>query len=196
MMHVIKATLLFVVSLAVAIVTVLPAQAESGLSLLEQARFYCDPIPHQVPRHELIDHFAEKVALGKRLFFDPRLSLSQTVSCHSCHNLSMGGDDGRSVSVGHGWQTGPRNSPTVFNAVLQVAQFWDGRARDLVEQAGAPMLSPVEMASSDPLVCDVLSSMPEYVAWFSAAFPQRDNPICFATTRYALAAFVSTLLTA
>nr|WP_320050411.1 cytochrome c peroxidase [uncultured Desulfuromonas sp.] len=168
------------------------AQSEPVLTDYEQARFYFDPIPHQVPRKELITHFDEKVLLGKRLFFDPRLSLSQTVSCH---NLSMGGDDGRSVSVGHAWQTGPRNSPTIFNAGLQIAQFWDGRARDLVEQAGSPMTSPVEMASSDPLICSVLSSIPDYVDWFTQAFPERENPICFATTRHALAAFVSTLLT-
>jgi len=99
------------------------------------------------------------------------------------------------VSVGHGGQTGVRNSPTIFNSALQVAQFWDGRARDLVEQAAGPMVNPVEMASSDPLVCSVLSSMPEYVAAFSAAFPQRKKPICFSTTRLALAAYVATLLT-
>ena len=195
-MPVIKNMLLFLVVMLL-LIGAGSAMAEQGTrsSLAQQARFYFDPIPHKVPRRELVDHFEEKVALGQRLFFDPRLSLSQTVSCHSCHNLSLGGDDGRPVSVGHGWQTGVRNAPTVFNAVLQIAQFWDGRARDLVEQAGVPMISPVEMASTDPLICDVLSSMPEYVEWFSMAFPERENPICFATTRHALAAFVSTLLT-
>ncbi|WP_321532317.1 cytochrome c peroxidase [uncultured Desulfuromonas sp.] len=194
-MPVIKTILCLVVSGVVLSGNAVFAQTESGSSLQDQARFYFDVIPDQVPRQELVDHFEEKVALGQRLFFDPRLSLSQTVSCHSCHNLSLGGDDGRSVSVGHGWQTGPRNAPTVFNSVLQIAQFWDGRARDLIEQAGAPMTSPVEMASTDPMICDVLSSMPDYVQWFSRAFPDRNNPICFATTRHALAAFVATLLT-
>jgi cytochrome c peroxidase len=191
----IKSLLFLLLVCGVALVSTAGAQSEAEVSLRDQARFYFDVIPHEVPGKELVDHFDEKVALGQRLFFDPRLSLSQTVSCHSCHNLSMGGDDGRPVSVGHGWQTGPRNAPTVFNAGLQIAQFWDGRARNLVEQAGAPMISPVEMASSDPLICDVLSSMPDYVARFTRAFPERENPICFATTRHALAAFVSTLLT-
>lgn len=164
-------------------------------SLAEQAAFYFDSLPDNALRSDQIDNFAEKVNLGQRLFFDPRLSLSQTVSCHSCHNFTSGGADGRQVSVGHDGQTGSRNSPTVFNSSLQIAQFWDGRARDLVEQAGGPIVNPVEMASTDPLVCAVLSSMPEYVAEFSAAFPQRKNPICLSTTRLALAAFVATLLT-
>ncbi len=164
-------------------------------ALAKQAAFYFDPLPDKAPSIDLIDNFEEKVILGQRLFFDPRLSLSQTVSCHSCHNLATGGADGLSVSVGHGGQTGARNSPTVFNSVLQIAQFWDGRARDLVEQVGGPIVSSIEMASTDPLVCAVLSSMPEYVAEFGAAFPQRKKPICFSTTKLALAAYVSTLLT-
>lgn len=163
--------------------------------LAKQAAFYFDPLPDEALRSDLIDHFDEQVILGQRLFFDPRLSLSQTVSCHSCHNFALGGADGLQVSVGHGGQSGVRNSPTVFNSVLQIDQFWDGRARDLAEQAGGPMVNPIEMASTDPLVCAVLSSMPEYVAEFGAAFPQRKNPICFTTTRMALAAYISTLLT-
>lgn len=163
--------------------------------LLEQAQRLFDPLPLQPPQYADGRLSAERIALGKMLFFDPRLSSSHIVSCHSCHNLSLGGVDGLTTSLGHRWQSGPRNSPTVWNAVFQIAQFWDGRARDLVEQAAAPMTSPLEMASSDPQVCSVLSSIPEYVQLFGEAFPERDDPICFATIRLALAAFETTLIT-
>lgn len=71
------------------------------------------------------------VELGQKLFFDPRLSKSGFISCNSCHNLSMGGSDNLKTSIGHNWQKGPINSPTVLNSSLNLAQFWDGRAKDL-----------------------------------------------------------------
>ena len=86
-----------------------------------------------------------KVELGKQLFFDPRLSKSGFISCNSCHNLSMGGSDNLPSSIGHNWQEGPINSPTVLNSSLNLAQFWDGRAADLKEQAGGPIANPMEM---------------------------------------------------
>ena len=76
--------------------------------------------------------------LGRMLWFDPRLSRSGFISCNSCHNLSTGGVDNLKTSVGDYWQQGPINSPTVLNAEHQVAQFWDGRASTLEEQAGGP----------------------------------------------------------
>ena len=89
-----------------------------------------------------------KVELGKKLFFDPRLSRSGFISCNSCHNLSMGGSDNVAASVGDRWQKGGINSPTVLNSVLNIAQFWDGRAKDLAAQAGGPIANPIEMNSS------------------------------------------------
>ena len=86
------------------------------------------------------------VELGKKLFFDPRLSKSGFISCNSCHNLSMGGSDNLQTSIGHNWQRGPINSPTVLNSSMSLAQFWDGRAKDLKEQAGGPIANPGEMA--------------------------------------------------
>lgn len=83
----------------------------------------------------------EKVELGKMLFFEPRLSKSGFISCNSCHNLSTGGVDALPTSIGHHWQEGPINSPTVLNADFMLAQFWDGRASDLKEQA-APYRQP------------------------------------------------------
>ena len=86
---------------------------------------------------------AAKVELGKKLWFEPRLSMSGIISCNTCHNLSMGGTDNLKTSIGHGWKAGPVNSPTVYNSSLAIAQFWDGRAADLKEQAGGPIQADV-----------------------------------------------------
>ncbi len=82
------------------------------------------------------------VELGKKLYFDPRLSKSGFISCNSCHNLSMGGTDNLKTSIGHNWNEGPINAPTVLNSSLNLAQFWDGRAKDLQAQAGGPIANP------------------------------------------------------
>ena len=103
------------------------------------------------------------VELGKKLYFDPRLSKSGFISCNSCHNLSMGGTDNLRTSIGHNWTQGPINAPTVLNSSLNLAQFWDGRAADLKAQAGGPIANPGEMASSHALAVDVLQSIPAYV---------------------------------
>ncbi|WP_028303225.1 cytochrome-c peroxidase [Oceanospirillum maris] len=108
--------------------------------------------------------------LGKKLYFDPRLSASGFISCNSCHNLSMGGTDNLKTSIGHKWQQGPINSPTVLNSSLSLAQFWDGRAGDLKEQAGGPIANPGEMASTHTLAVDVVASIPRYVQEFKLVF--------------------------
>ena len=97
------------------------------------------------------------VELGKKLFFDPRLSKSGFISCNSCHNLSMGGSDNLKTSIGDHWQHGPINSPTVLNSSLNVAQFWDGRAQHLKEQAGGPIANPGEMAFTHELAVEVIA---------------------------------------
>jgi cytochrome c peroxidase len=111
------------------------------------------------------EQLAERIEaeLGKKLYFDPRLSKSGFISCNSCHNLSMGGADNLTTSIGHNWQEGPINSPTVLNSSLSVAQFWDGRAADLKEQAGGPIANPGEMAFTHTLAVSVLESIPGYV---------------------------------
>ena len=96
--------------------------------LRDAANGLFDPIPSMVPAVQGNPVTREKAELGKMLFFDPRLSASGVLSCYSCHNLTMGGDDNLETSIGHGWQKGPRNSPTVLNAAFNAAQFWDGRA--------------------------------------------------------------------
>jgi cytochrome c peroxidase len=107
----------------------------------------------------------------------------------------MGGDDYLPVSIGHGWQKGPRNSPTVFNAVFNAAQFWDGRAADLAEQAKGPIQASVEMGSTPKRVEDTLNSMPEYVERFRQAFPGQQDPVSFDNMAVAIEAFEATLIT-
>jgi cytochrome c peroxidase len=137
----------------------------------------------------------EKIELGKMLFFDPRLSASGVISCNTCHNLGTGGDDNLPTSVGHGWQQGPRNSPTVLNAVFNAAQFWDGRAEDLKAQAKGPVQAGVEMANEPENVVVTLNSMPEYVERFGRSFPGEDDPVSFDNMAKAIEAFEVTLVT-
>jgi len=133
------------------------------------------------------------VELGKKLFFDPRLSKSGFISCNSCHNLSMGGSDNLKTSIGHNWHQGPINAPTVLNSSMNLAQFWDGRAKDLKAQAGGPIANPGEMASSHALAVDVLQSIPGYVIEFKLVFGPGQISIDEVTK--AIAAFEETLVT-
>jgi cytochrome c peroxidase len=133
------------------------------------------------------------VELGKKLYFDPRLSKSGFISCNSCHNLSMGGSDNLATSIGHNWHQGPINAPTVLNSSMNIAQFWDGRARDLKEQAGGPIANAGEMAFSHVLAVEVIESIPQYVDEFKAAFGTPAMSIDQVTR--AIAAFEETLVT-
>jgi cytochrome c peroxidase len=154
-----------------------------------------EAIPAGVPEVSNNPVTHEKIELGKMLFFEPRLSASGVISCNSCHNLGMGGDDNESTSVGHGWQKGPRNSPTVLNAVFNKAQFWDGRAEDLKAQAKGPVQAGVEMANQPEQVIVTLKSMPEYVERFGKAFPGEADPVTFDNMAKAIEAFEVTLVT-
>lgn len=136
---------------------------------------------------------APMMELGKQLYFDPRLSRSGFISCNSCHNLSMGGSDNLTSSIGDRWHQGPINSPTVLNSSMNVAQFWDGRARSLKEQAGGPIANPGEMAFTHELAVGVIASIPAYVTEFQAVFGDRRVDIDRITT--AIAAFEETLVT-
>ncbi len=130
---------------------------------------------------------------GKLLFFDPRLSKSGFISCNSCHNLSMGGTDNLPSSIGHDWHQGPINSPTVLNAGYNIAQFWDGRAADLKEQAGGPIANPGEMASSHTLAIDILNTIPGYREQAQDLFGVASISLDNVTT--AIAEFEKTLVT-
>jgi cytochrome c peroxidase len=99
------------------------------------------------------------------------------------------------TSIGHGWQKGPRNSPTVLNAVFNEAQFWDGRAADLAEQAKGPVQAGVEMANTPANVVATLNSMPQYQDWFKASFPEEADPVTFDNFAKAIEAYEATLIT-
>lgn len=131
--------------------------------------------------------------LGKMLFFDPRLSKSGFISCNSCHNLSMGGTDNIKTSIGHKWQQGPINAPTVLNSGMNLAQFWDGRAKDLKEQAGGPIANPKEMGFTHEMAEKVIASIPQYREYFKKAFGSDEVTIDRITT--AIAQFEETLVT-
>ncbi|MFA7578899.1 cytochrome-c peroxidase [Castellaniella sp.] len=134
-----------------------------------------------------------KIELGKKLFFDPRLSKSGFISCNSCHNLSTGGSDNLATSIGDRWQQGPINSPTVLNSSLNMAQFWDGRAGDLREQAGGPIANPMEMAFTHELAIELLASIPQYVDEFQRVYDKPEITIDEVTD--AIAAFEEVLVT-
>lgn len=133
------------------------------------------------------------VELGKKLYFDPRLSKSGFISCNSCHNLSMGGTDNIKSSIGHNWIEGPINAPTVLNSSMNVAQFWDGRAKDLQAQAGGPIANPGEMASNHELAVQILQSIPGYVVEFKKVYGNEKVTIDQVTG--AISAFEETLVT-
>ena len=139
---------------------------------------------------------AEKIKLGKELYVDGRLSLNRKISCNSCHNLKNFGVDSEPTSPGHEGKRGDRNSPSSFNAALHVAQFWDGRAADVEEQALGPILNPGEMGMhSDAEAIDRVREDNHYQKLFAAAFPGEENPINFKNVGKAIGAFERTLLT-
>lgn len=164
-------------------------------ALMEAAQAQFKPIPTSAPALPGNPATPAKLVLGQMLYFDPRLSASHAISCNSCHNIGLGGVDGEETSIGHHWQRGGRNAPTVFNAVFNTAQFWDGRAKDLEAQAGGPMVNPVEMASPTAHVVEQLSATPGYVTAFRSAFPGSPSPVSLENAQRAIAVFEATLIT-
>lgn len=145
------------------------------------------PLVHAIPTD------SAKVVLGDKLFHDTRLSVDNTVSCATCHELSTGGVDRLQYSKGVDGQLGGVNAPTVYNAALNFAQFWDGRATTLEEQAAGPPLNPVEMGyHSFDEICEALKQNPEYVEFFASIYP---DGITEANITNAIAEFERTLLT-
>ena len=167
----------------------------SSAELRETAKRLFQPIPEVQVVVEKKKLSVDQIELGKWLFFEPRLSKSQIISCNTCHSVGTGGADNIPTSIGHGWQAGPRNSPTVLNAVFNVAQFWDGRAKDLAEQAKGPVQASVEMNATPKHVEDTLRSIPEYVDFFAKAFPGEKEAVSFDNMAKAIEAFESTLVT-
>ncbi len=151
------------------------------------------PLPTEVPTQKDNPTTPAKVELGKKLYFDPILSRSGTISCNSCHNLGTWGVDNEKTSIGHKWQRGGRNAPTVLNAAFWAAQFWDGRAPQLEDQAKGPPLNPVEMAMVSPE--EIVKRLKDagYGPLFEKAFGP--NSVSFDNMAKAIAAFERTLIT-
>jgi cytochrome c peroxidase len=134
----------------------------------------------------------KKVALGRSLFHDTRLSADDTISCATCHSLDTGGAEHKKTSTGIGGQVGPINAPTVLNAALNFVQFWDGRAATLEEQAGGPIANPIEMGSSIEAVLTEIRGDATYAAQFAAAYP---DGVTEANLRHAIAEYERSLIT-
>jgi len=165
-------------------------------SLLKQAQSMFGSLPEYAENKEN-PRSAEKIALGKKLFFDKRLSKDNTISCNSCHNLKTGGVDNLPFSPGNDEGTfGGRNSPTVLNAALHIAQFWDGRNKDVEEQAGGPILNPIEMAiPNKEFLMERLSNIEEYQEMFKTAFPNEENPFQYINVQKSIGVFERALMT-
>jgi cytochrome c peroxidase len=186
---------MYLLSLLLLLLTASSAHAQST-DLVELAKKFFKPLPATMPAPADNPTTPEKVALGKMLYYEARLSKGDEVSCSTCHNLATGGVDNLPTSFGHLAQRGGRNAPTVFNAGLQIAQFWDGRAPSLEEQAKGPPLNPVEMAlPNQEAAIERLRSIPEYVERFKKAFPNEKDPLTYDNIAKAIAAFERTLLT-
>jgi len=165
--------------------------------LIQKANQIFKPLPDKMPGFENVTK--DQIELGKLLYFDKRLSINDQQSCNSCHVLDNNGPgvDNKPVSDGAlPGKKGDRNSPTVLNAGFHIAQFWDGRAKDLVEQAKGPILNPVEMAMpSEAAVVKKISAIQEYKDLFPKAFPNEKEAITYENIAKAIAAFESTLIT-
>jgi cytochrome c peroxidase len=176
-------------------VAVWAASAPSDEELLKKAQALFRPLPKVMDSRDN-QVTAAKVALGKMLYYEPRLSKSNVISCNSCHNLATYGVDNLPTSIGHRWAIGTVNAPTTLNSAGQVAQFWDGRAKDVEEQAKGPILNPKEMGLAHAGVAvENIASIGEYVELFKKAFPNEANPVSYDNIARAIGDFERTLTT-
>jgi cytochrome c peroxidase len=186
-----------------------PALAEDALR--DQAKGLFEPIPETPPQLPGEATTPEKLALGKMLYFDPRISESHELSCAACHDLGLGGGDSRSSSIARGWQLAGRKSQTVLNAVFNKSFFYDGRASDLKDQVmrsvtafpgamqktrgGPTIFNPAEPNAAKAHAVEQLKGIPGYVEAFKKAFPGEADPIVYENVARAIAVFETTLIT-
>ena len=164
--------------------------------LLTKAQGIFQPLPARAEIDAAQPLTEGQIQLGQQLWYEPRLSRGNTVSCNSCHNLASYGVDNMPTSQGYKGLFGGRNSPTALNAALLGSQFWDGRAVDVEEQAGGPLLNPVEMAMpSKEAVVAKIAHIPEYQKMFKDVYGDEKGQITFDNITHAIAAFERTLLT-
>jgi cytochrome c peroxidase len=200
-------------SLIASLLALLSLSAGPALAgdLREQAKGLFEPIPKTAPASADNPSTPEKLALGKMLFFEPRLSESRDFACATCHNLSMGGVDGGALSGGRNAQLAGREVQTVLNAAFNKSQYWDGRASDLKDQVvnsvmanpkamlktrGGPMaINPAELAATKAREVEQLKAIPGYVEAFKRAFPEDADPVAYDNIGRAIALFEATLIT-
>ncbi|MDH4263469.1 MAG: cytochrome-c peroxidase [Spirochaetia bacterium] len=170
--------------------------SKQTLELMKSAKEVIGIVPDKMPGAE--NDTAEKIALGKKLYFENALSKDNSISCNSCHNLENKGNgtDNKQFSDGVNGKKGGRNAPTSLNAGFHIAQFWDGRAPNLMEQAKGPILNPVEMAMPDAkAVIHKIKGISEYAELFKKAFPNNKDPVTYDNLASAIASFERTLIT-
>jgi len=166
-----------------------------GIAALPAVAVEWQALPEQAPAPVDNPTTPEKVELGRMLYMDPRLSSTGTVSCNSCHNVMLGGEDNRAVSMGVNGQTGGRSAPTVWNSAFNSSQFWDGRAATLEEQAKGPVVNPIEMGMENhETVMLRVRDIPGYAPYFEAAFGKGET-INIDNAAKAIAAYERTLIT-
>lgn len=178
------------------LISTLPVLAADSDRLIRRANRYFAPLPDAMPGSG--NDSAEKIALGKKLYFDNRLSRNDDLSCASCHKLEnkQAGVDNLPYSPGVDNQPGTRNSPSVLNAGFQRVQFWDGRAKGLEQQTKKSILNPAEMSMPDEQTVErKIRSIEEYQKSFSAVFPGVNQPISYHSIAESIAAFDRTLIT-
>jgi len=182
-------------TLYLALASALASQPLAADTLSDSYLMMFKPLPTEAPAadNELSD---AKIVLGRMLYYETRISKSGKMSCNSCHMLDKYGQDNLPFSPGHEGKLGGRSSPSTYNAAFHIAQFWDGRAPSVEEQAKGPVLNPIEMGMpSADFVVDVLKSMPGYVEAFKAAFPGEAEPINYNNFGKAVGAFERKLVT-
>jgi cytochrome c peroxidase len=171
------------------------AAAPDPAALAERAATALGALP-PVAEPEDYERTQARIDLGRMLYYDKRMSINDEIACNTCHLLDRYGVDNEPTSPGHEGRRGERNSPSTYNAAFHVAQFWDGRAADVEEQAKGPVLNPVEMGMpSEDYVLRVLRAIPGYEPLFEAAFPEADEPITYDHFAVAVGAFERGLVT-
>lgn len=140
--------------------------------------------------------FKNLITLGERLYFEKALSINNQLSCNTCHRVDKFGVDNEPTSPGHAGKRGERNSPSTFNASLHITQFWDGRAKDVEEQALGPILNPIEMGMpNEKEVVKKLKTTSDYALAFTKAFPNQKKPLSYKNIGMAIGAYEKTLIT-
>jgi len=170
-----------------------PKKPEDPLRLRAKSTFGTPPAEAENPDNPVTD---AKIALGRALYYETRLSKKNDISCNTCHDLAAYGVDGDPTSTGHKGQKGGRNAPTVYYAAFHFTQFWDGRAKDVEAQAGGPVLNPIEMAMpTREKVVERLNKIEGYPPLFAAAFEGEEDPVTYGNMEKAIGAFERRLVT-